>query len=156
MILAICLSLNLLLLIFTVVSPLKLHLFEIIFIWAVVTFLHQMFYYIVTNNYNFWITPEKLDLFWGLVITRMVCIPFLFFWLIEISRRYVSLRVRAALWVVFTSLMVGIDYLMNYAKMVCFVNWSVWYSYAEWFFIGVISLLLMRWYCLILRRENFI
>ena len=156
MILAICLSLGLLLLIFTVVTPMKLHLYEIIFIWIVVIYFHQIFYYIVTQNYQFWKTPMQLDLFWGLVITRKVSMPLLLLWFIEFSRRSTSLLIRAALWMVFTSLMVGIDYLMDYAAIVHFVTWSVWNSYAEWFFISAICLLLVRCYCIILRREKFI
>jgi hypothetical protein len=156
MIITICLSLNLLLLIFTVASGLKLHLFEIIFIWIVVTFLHQMFYYLVTQNYQLWKTTMQLDLFWGLVMTRMVCIPLLFLWLIEFSRRYSSFLAKAALLLLFISLMVAIDYVMNHAGIIRFVTWSAWYSYAEWFLISTICLLLVRGYCVILRREKFI
>lgn len=156
MVIAICLSLNLLLLIFTIVLGLKLHLFEVIFIWIVVTFLHQMIYYLITQNFHFWTTPLQLDLFWGLVITRMVSIPIMFLWLIEFSKRSSSFLAKSVLLILFISLMAGIDYVMNAAGIVRFVTWCIWLSYAEWLFISIICLLLTKGYCNILRREEFI
>lgn len=137
-------------------SPLKLHLFEKIFIWIIVTFLHQMVYYLLTQNYQFWETPMRLDLFWGLVITRMVSIPFLFLWLIDLSRRCSSSFAKGALLLLFISLLVGLDFLMDYAKIIRFVTWSLWFSYAEWLLFSSISLLLLKGYYIILRREKFI
>jgi hypothetical protein len=70
MIFAISLSLSLLLMIFSVVKLQKFLLFEIIFIWVIVTFLRYNFSFIVLLNLGLWKKPEQTNQLWGLIIAR--------------------------------------------------------------------------------------
>jgi hypothetical protein len=153
MIIAISLSLNLLLLIFSVLKLQKLHLFEIIFIWIIVTFLHQIFTAIVTANLELLKIPEQTNQLWGLLIADLIGIPILVIWLFELYVKHDSLLGRSALILLFTSLLVGVDYVMDYVNFVHFTAWSAWNSFAVWFAILTITLLLLLSYRTVLRKE---
>jgi hypothetical protein len=153
MIFAINLSISLLLLIFSVVKLQKLHLFEIIFIWVIVTFLHQNFTAIASLNLDLWKKPEQTNQLLGLLIADLIGIPVIVIWLFELYVKYDSPLARSALFLLFTSLLVGVDYLMDYVNLVHFIFWSPWNSFALWFVILTISLLLLLCYRAVLRKE---
>jgi hypothetical protein len=153
MIFAISISLNLLVLIFSVVKLQKLHLFEIVFIGIIITFLFQSFTFVVTINLELWKKPEQVIQIYGLIASRIIGTPFLAIWFFELYMMYRSPLGRTALILLFASLLAGVDYLLDYAKLVHIVTWSFWSSFAVWLAIFSITLLLLLWYRTILRKE---
>jgi hypothetical protein len=153
MIFAISLSLCLLVLIFSVVKLQKLHLFEIVFILIIITFLHQNFTFVVTVNLDLWKKPEQVNQTYGLIASRIIGTPFLAIWFFELYTMYRSPLGRTALFLLFASLLAGVDYLMNYAKLIHIVTWSFWSSFATWLVIFSVTLLLLLWYRTILKKE---
>jgi hypothetical protein len=65
--------------------------------------------------------------------SRLPLAVFLMFFLAR--RNSSSLAVQAPIFVLFVTLLVGVDYLMDYAGIIRFAAWSVWGSFAEWIFI---------------------
>jgi hypothetical protein len=133
----------------------KLHLFEMVLIWCMVTFLNQNFYYIATLNLKLLESTEREDLFWSLFVTRIVGMPILILWLFDYLTRHASLPGRTAATVFFLSLLAVNDLLMSYSGLLRFIAWSVWKSGAVWLAVLAITWLILLWYRSLLRKESF-
>lgn len=132
-------SITLLILISFCVTPKKLHIFEIIFIWLVVWLLLHPLSWIIYVNLAWIKVSTKLGNFWTFAIDRLILIPLLIVFFFEITLR---LKQKSAKWTILT---VAVLILMvnEYAllKMDVFQNvkWNIIYSFIEKAFILFVS-----------------
>lgn len=63
----------------------KLHLFEILFMWMVIIFIHHTFLTIAVLNMKLLKLPRYGANYWTLVFNRITLIPILIIWLTDIN-----------------------------------------------------------------------
>jgi hypothetical protein len=147
---------NVLFLLVTVLKLRNLHLYELIFIWVIASFLHMNIYYVITSNLDLWGKTEQVNEFFIVNLTRMIGYPFLIMWFLSFFWKYSNAIVRMMITVIFMSLLVGVDYFFKFAKITRFEDWAVWQSSAVWAAVLGFCLLLSKWYRMVLRKEGFI
>lgn len=136
---AIISSITLLILISFCVTPKKIHIFEIIFIWLVVWLLIHPLSWIIYVNLSWIKVSTKLGDFWSEAFDRLILIPLL---IIIIFEALLKLKTNVSKC---TLLFVGIFVLMldEYAlfkmEVLYDVKWNIVYSFIEKAFIIFVS-----------------
>lgn len=130
----------------------KLHLFEILFMWMVIIFIHHTFLTIFILNMNLIEISGHGSNYWTLVFNRITLFPLIIIWLIDII-----LSTSIPMKVLFVSLtlctLVGLDYLQEAMKIFEHSQWKVWWSFIEWGIIICLVYVSWIWYRKILLRE---
>lgn len=128
-------SITLLLLISFCVTPKKMHIFEIIFIWLVAWLLIHPLSWIIFVNLTWVKVSTKLGDFWAYAFDRLILIPLLMVIFFEVSLRF---NRKAAICSIL-SLAILIIMLNEYALLkmgvLSNVKWNIVYSFIEKAFI---------------------
>jgi hypothetical protein len=128
----------------------RLHLFEVIFLWIIITFFYQSIITILSSNMKLLEVTTNIETNWAYVSSRLVLIPTLITWFIEFS----TFKKLKAVYIVFMILiMITFDFLFEATSVIKHVNWSIWKSLITWFIFVWIIISLHRGYRAILKRE---
>jgi hypothetical protein len=145
-------SITLLLFISFVVTKRNLHLFEILFMWMIIIFIHHTFLTVTAVNLKLITFTASRTNFWTLVFNRITLIPLLIIWFVDISLSVTLLR-KLLLLPVSLCILVGIEYLGDLFNIYHHVHWKVWWSVVEWTIILLFVYINWIWFRKILRRE---
>lgn len=157
MVFNIVLAANLIFLIFFVGVPKKLHLFEILFCSMLTVFLQGTFMAIIILNYKTIQVNPHLFYVWSFVFNRFLLYPLLITWLMDLYLSVRSLGSKITLTLIISSVMVGIEYISNWLKIIHLAPpWKVWWSYAEWLLLIFVLYLFLLWFRKILKKEMII
>jgi hypothetical protein len=143
-------SITLLILITFCVTPKKMHIFEIIFIWLVVWLLIHPLSWIIYVNLTWIKVSTKLGDFWTFAIDRLILFPLLVVIFFEASLRF---NRKAAKCIIISlgifMLMLGENALLK-MEVLQNVKWNIFYSFFENAFILLVSYILWKRF-----RRNF-
>lgn len=145
-------SLTIILLVSFVAIEKKLHLFEILYMWMVIIFIHHTFLAVTVLNLKLVELPGYGANYWTLVFNRITLIPILIIWFMD---KNLSLNFTKRLFFIpfAVCVLVGIEYLAEFLNVFNHSRWKLWWSFIEW---GVILLLVYVswiWYRKILIKE---
>ncbi|NHN35493.1 hypothetical protein [Paenibacillus agricola] len=135
------------------VSKKNLHLFEIIFIWMVVSIIHHNFMSIFALNMGMFDFGKQPTHYWTMALIRVFLVPLLIIWYLDRSLEGGHPYKKWAWLPVGISILVGIEYLANALNVYNFNQWKLWWSFAEWFVIFLLVNYPWIWYRKLLRKE---
>lgn len=152
MILAIILSVTLLLLISFCVTSRRIHLFEIFFLWLIITLLIQSLSWIILVNLE-WITVStKLGKYWSHFSNRLILCPLIIIYFFDFSVAIQKNVPRYSFLFLAVLILTLVDYGLMFLGILHNHDWKVGYSVVEWIFTIAISYFFWQWY----RRKFFI
>lgn len=132
-------SVILLILISSCVTPKKMHIFEIIFIWLVVWLLMQPISWIIYVNLTWMKVSTKIGDFWAYAFDRLILLPLLIVLFFEVSLRFNRKTAKCfILFVAILILMLG-EYGLLSLGVLQDVKWNIVYSFIEKSFILLVS-----------------
>ncbi|PLS02439.1 hypothetical protein [Neobacillus cucumis] len=132
-------SITLLILISYCVTPKKLHIFEIIFIWLVVWLLMHPLSWIIYVNLTWLKVSTNLGDFWAYAFDRLILLPLLIVLFFEaLLRTNRKVAIYTVLFVEILILMLD-EYVLLKLGVLHEVNWNIVFSFIEKSFILLIS-----------------
>ncbi|WP_335443320.1 hypothetical protein [Neobacillus drentensis] len=144
-------SVTLLILISFCVTPKKMHIFEILFIWIVVWLLMHPLSWIIYVNLTWIKVSTKLGDFWAYAFERLLLLPLLIVLFFEISLRFN--RKTAKCFILFVAILILMldEYALLRMGVLQDVKWNIVYS-----FIGKSFILLVSYFLWMRFRRKFI
>jgi hypothetical protein len=132
-------SITLLILISFCVTPKKMHLFEIIFIWLVVWLLVHPISWIFYVNLTWLKVSTKLGDFWTYLFDHLILIPLLIVIFFEASLKFKSKVAKCILLFLGIFMLMLNEYALFKMEVIHNVNWNIIYSFIEKAFILLVS-----------------
>lgn len=136
---AIISSITLLILISFCVTPKKIHIFEIIFIWLVVWLLIHPLSWIIYVNLSWIKVSTKLGDFWSEAFDRLILIPLLIIIFFEASLKLKTNVSKCTLLLVGILVLMLDEYALFKMEVLYDVKWNIVYSFIEKAFIIFVS-----------------
>jgi hypothetical protein len=154
MVISISLFISLILFISFCLTSRKMHLFEIIFLWLVISlFIHNLSS-VILMNLEFLTLSKEIKYFWTHLIKRILLFPLIIIWLFEMILRHNHFFNKLCLLLLCIFLLISGDYIAFFIGVYHQKNWNIGYSFIQWGFIVSISYLLWKGYRKILYKEE--
>jgi len=118
-----------------------LHILEIIVYWMISTYLYQNFSAICFMNFKTLIVPQKVSLEFSHFINRTTLFPIIMVTFLHYFLISTKTWRKILLFISFTLLLAGFEYLAEALGILIHKNWRVWWSFAFW--VGSLSVLLV-------------
>ncbi|WP_261130537.1 hypothetical protein [Bacillus sp. Marseille-Q3570] len=132
MVLVVYSSVILLFLLYFCTTNHPLHLFEILFVWFMIIFLHENFLALFSLNLK-WIEPsDEPQMITSIVISRIFFTPAIIIWSIGCFYRIRVKSVKGGFLLLILGLLVGLDYAGDYYGLYTFKGMKVWVVIVEW------------------------
>ncbi|MBM7652786.1 hypothetical protein JOC76_002244 [Neobacillus cucumis] len=132
-------SITLLILISFYVTPKKIHIFEIIFIWLVVWLLMHPLSWIIYVNLTWIKVSTRIGDFWTYAFDRLILFPLLIVLFFEASLRFNRKAAKCIiLFVAILTLMLN-EYVLLKKGVLHEVKWNIVFSFIEKSFILLVS-----------------
>jgi hypothetical protein len=132
-------SITLLILISFCVTPKKMHIFEIIFIWLVVWLLIHPLSWIIYVNLTWIKVSTKLGDFWTSAIDRLILVPLLVVIFFEATLRFNRKAAKCIIISLAISMLMLGEYALLKMGVLQNVKWNIVYSFIENAFILLVS-----------------
>lgn len=132
-------SITLLILISFCVTPKKLHIFEMIFIWLVVWILLHPLSWIIYVNLAWIKVSTRLGDFWSFAFDRLILIPLLIVFFFELSLRFKQKSTKWSFLIVAVLFLMVDEYALIKMEVLNNVKWNIIYSFIEKAFILFVS-----------------
>ncbi|MDR6122956.1 hypothetical protein QFZ87_002553 [Bacillus sp. SLBN-46] len=110
----------------------NLTLLEILSIFLLVSTINQNVLDILTGNMKVMKITEQIQMFWASFMNRSFFIPLLCILFIDYLSTAKSTFQKISLFIMWTFLITGVEYLSKWIGVIQFVKWSIWYSVIEW------------------------
>ncbi|PFO07414.1 hypothetical protein COJ85_05345 [Bacillus sp. AFS076308] len=132
-------SITLLILISFCVTPKKLHIFEIIFIWLVVWLLMHPLSWIIYVNLTWIKVSTKIGDFWTYAFDRLILFPLLIVLFFEASLRFNRKAAKCIILFVAILILMLNEYVLLKMEVLHEVKWNIVSSFIEKSFILLVS-----------------
>lgn len=145
MIFAAYFSANLLFLLFFIwVPPKKLHMFEIIFLWIIITFFYQSIFASLTINLHWIEISTVLGSYWALVVNRLLIIPLFIIWLMDRIWRQTGVMAKIAYVALAVLSLTGMQTIAVRIGLIRPVQWHGWMTAATWLALILLAMALLK------------
>lgn len=144
------------LMIFYSMKPKKgLHLMEILFCWMTALFFYAHYVTVLSENLILLDTIDtRLDLVWSFFIFKIMFIPILVIWCIDLTLSTHGYWIRWFVFFMFILILTGAEYVAVWLQIFHYlIHWKLWWSMIAWTFLLFCVFFLLKWFRHILKKD---